>query len=183
MKLALLILVLVNFLFPQNGIYNIQFKDLNGNTIDMASYRGKEIIVAVFSTKGSDLAEWRLLDSLYQKNKDHLVVIALLADDLGPIASGTALNSQVFQHTIHISFPVAAIAKGKKDQGINQQPLLHWLTNKGENSHFDLDIVEDGQLFVINESGRLFAVLKKKALYTKRIMDRILNQNHKTQTL
>lgn len=176
MKFALSILVLANFLFPQKGIYNIRFKDLNGNTINMASYRGKEIMVAVFSTKGSDLAEWQLLDSLYQKNKDHLVVIALPADDLGPIASGTALNNQVLQNTMHISFPVAAIAKGKKDQGISQQPLLHWLTNKGENGHFDLDIVEDGQLFVINGSGRLFAVLRKKALYTKRIMDRILNE-------
>ncbi|TAN15354.1 MAG: hypothetical protein EPN37_09545 [Chitinophagaceae bacterium] len=176
MKLALSILALANFLFPQKEIYNIQFKGLNGDTIDMASYRGKKIIVAGFASGGTDLSEWRLLDSLYRKNQNKLVVIAVPLSDLVSVNSGVVPTKQMLRDSLHISFPIAAQGKGRKEQGANQQPLLHWLTNKEENGHFNTDIVEDGQLFIINEAGRLYAVLRKKSLYKKALIDRILNE-------
>jgi len=64
---------------------------------------------------------------------------------------------------------------GRKINGTSQHPLLKWVTNKPENGHFEHDVDESGDLFVISETGRLFAVLKQGSLPAANVMHDILN--------
>ena len=54
---------------------------------------------------------------------------------------------------------VAKPLKIKKSNAELQHPLFGWLTNVTKNSHFDIDVEREGQLFIISERGTLYSVL------------------------
>jgi hypothetical protein len=49
----------------------------------------------------------------------------------------------------------------KKDKGERQHPLVRWLTDIKQNQYFDGDVESDLQLYVISESGVLYAIMAK----------------------
>ena len=56
----------------------------------------------------------------------------------------------------------------------DQNALMKWLTNSSENNRFDAEVSTDNQLYVISESGILYAILEKGA--PLKVLETVLGQ-------
>jgi glutathione peroxidase-family protein len=160
-------------LFSQGDMYNITFKDINNKMVTLGALNGKKTIVVVVDAYNPDQQQLRSLDTLCTGNSNVRVVVVPVTD-FSTGASTAALNGMLDQ--LHNHFIVAGIAKGRKVSGENQHPLLKWLTHKQNNQHLDMDIEEAGQMYVINEKGTVYAMMKRKIWPTGATMKKILNQ-------
>ncbi len=155
----------------ESSLYNIELIKQDGGKISMSSFRNKKIIITAFSTSNPDYGYLKYLGYLQSQYKN-LVIIAIPAIDFGGDIS------DIKQKDIRDSLPQNIILtrtdKVNKKNGNGQQQLFKWLTNVGENSHFDVDVKRDDQLYIISESGVLYAVLYKPL--GSEIMDRVLNE-------
>ncbi len=143
----------------------------SGRSVNMVACQGKKVLVAVCDAFNPDTQLLGQLDDLQQKYLDRLMVIVIPVNDLTP--SSKAVDANRWQG-IPGNYQVSGVSAGKKSSGSAQHPLLRWATNQNENRHFDHDIKEDGYLFVISETGRLFAVLKTSMVINRPVMDNIL---------
>ena len=124
----------------------------------MASFRNKKILVTTFSTSNPDYGYLKYLSNLQGLYKN-LIVIAVPAIDFG------GESNDVKQNAVRDSLPVNIIlikpARVDKKNGVLQNDLFRWLTDDKENAHFNVDVTRDDQVYVISESGVLYAVLQK----------------------
>jgi len=160
-------------LFSQSDVYNITFKDINNKMVTLGALNGKKTIVVVVDAYNPDQKQLQSLDTLCNGNSNVKVVVVPVTD-FSTGGSTAALNGVLNQ--LHNHFIVAGITRGRKVSGENQNPLLKWLTHKENNQHMDIDIEETGQMYVINEKGSVYAMMKRKIQPTGASMKKILNQ-------
>lgn len=141
-----------------NSVYLIQFNGIDQHTIDMSSYSGKKIIVAVCDAEIPNRSQLLYLDSLYRTNQSRVAVIVVPADDFSAVVNEQNTRS-VLLDSLHVSFLVSQTGKVKKSSGAVQHVLMQWLTKKTGNGHYDTDVKTPGDLFVMNEKGVLYARL------------------------
>lgn len=153
------------------NLYDIELIKQDGGKISMSAFRNKKIIITAFSTSNPDYGYLKYLGYLHSQYKN-LVIIAIPAIDFGGDIS------DIKQKDIRDSLPENIILtkadKVNKKNGNGQQQLFKWLTNVGENSHFDVDVKRDDQLYIISESGVLYAVLHKPL--TSEVIEKVLNE-------
>jgi hypothetical protein len=63
----------------------------------------------------------------------------------------------------------------KKSSGSNQSALMKWLTDRTKNRHFDIDSEGIGQKFIVNATGRLFAVLPPQVSLQAGVFNKIVH--------
>ena len=165
MKIFLFTIMLVlSYKAGPVNIYNLSFLDLNGNTLKMADYKAKKILVVLFDASSPDLSQLQSLDSFYKTCQNTLNVIAIPVTDFSIPLPRLKLKS-ILNDSLKLSYPIAALGKAKKINGENQQPLLKWITTLNDNTHFDNDINNNGQIFLINEQGNLCGLFEKNIPY------------------
>lgn len=148
-------------------------QDENGKAISLKQYAGKKMLIAIV---GNDL--WKdkspllQLDSI-QKANPSIVVVVLPASDFGN-SSDSALVSQDLQSS-KTGLIKSAPAPVKKSNGAARSNIVQWLTDVQLNSHFDMDVLTDYQLYFINETGGLYAVLGKG--FSNATVNELLQQN------
>lgn len=156
----------------QSSIYDLQVKTRNDKLISLQDYKDKKILIASVGVKNLHKKEaFSYWDSLQAANPQ-VAIIIIPSNDFGTDDSVSATDkttAPVSAKTI-VSISVSA----KKDKGINQNPLMHWLTHADRNTHFDADVNTDNQLYIINESGMLYAVLEKGV--PPGVIDQLLKQ-------
>lgn len=161
MKLFLLFVIFYSGqLMAQIRVYDIRIQAIDGKTISMASFKGKKIIVASVSPDNLQKSELGFLDSLQVKNPS-VTVIAVPATDF--MGTDDPLKIDGIKKTGSLHIIVAAADGVKKANGTKQNKLLQWLTSSSQNTHFDADVQTDNQLYIISETGVLYAVLAKGA--------------------
>jgi glutathione peroxidase-family protein len=160
-------------LFSQSDVYTISFKDLNNKDVTLGSLRGKRMIVVVTDAYNPDQKQLRSLDTMCNENSNVKVVVVPVTDFSTGIST-TALSEVLNQ--LHNQFVISGISTGRKNGGEKQHPLLKWLTHKQDNQHMDIDIEETGQMYVINEKGIVYAMIKRKISPTGETMKKILIQ-------
>lgn len=161
MRFLFLIIIMIPVrLMAQSSLYDISIKAMNGRNISMADFKGKKIIVASVSAENLKNGQLAYLDSLQLYNPS-IVVIAVPAADYRGANDSLSLDEVKKNSSLRII--VAAAEAVKKSNGNKQNRLLSWLTSVSANTHFDLDVTTDNQLYVISESGVLFAVMEKGA--------------------
>ena len=156
------------------SVYPLNLTGLDNSQISMANFKGKKIIITVFDAASPDRSQLLALDSLYQKNKNTLVVIAVPVTDLSAKPVQDSVLKKQVADTMKLSFLVVNASKAQKVNGSTQNPLLAWVTNKDQNLHFDVDINKVGELFILNENGKLFARFKEKIAVGGKLMSRLL---------
>jgi glutathione peroxidase len=176
MKTVLIGLLLVSpFLsLAQAKAYGVRFKDMNGQEVNMQTFRGRKIIAVIVDAANPDWQQLKALDTVYRSNKPGLQVIAIPVTDFGGTA---ATNEQLKKkrQELNIEYPMTRIAKARKNANANQHALLKWLTHRDENKYIDNDIDEAGQMYVIGEQGTLYALVKKKMWPTGNWMKKVLS--------
>jgi glutathione peroxidase-family protein len=146
--------------FMQSSIYTIEFRKLNGGTLNMSEFANKKIIVIAFNAVDPDVQRLKLLDSL--QNADNTIqVIGVPATDFSGEGNNGALNN--LSNTLSARFVMSKQSQIKKETTINQHPLIKWLTHVNENSHFDVDADGADMIFLVSNTGVLYSVLPKQA--------------------
>ncbi len=66
-----------------------------------------------------------------------------------------------------------------KEQSSERNPLIKYLTSAKENGHFDVDLTSDFCMFLLSESGVLYAVMER--MPNAKQLDQLLTQKDVTQ--
>lgn len=160
-------------LVNNSDLFQIYFKSHNKGIINMSAYSGKQILIAVVNASTSDNQFLKSLDTLSRSRKGQLVVIAIPVMDYGINLTKTDMILKLTDSLL-LSYVIADTSYSKSNLH-TVHPLINWLTKKELNKHFDGEIKQDGEIFIINSSGVLYAKLNKRISPTGIKMQRILD--------
>ena len=108
------------------GIYDYKVKDRNGNTVDLADYKGKVLLIVNTATGCGFTPQYEGLETLYKKYKDQgLEILDFPCNQFGHQAPGTEQEIAKFcSSRFGVKFPMFA----KIDvNGDNEDPLYTFL--------------------------------------------------------
>ena len=63
------------------SVYDFKVASLTGGTIDFADFKGKKILIVNTASKCGFTPQYKGLEELYQKYKDHLVIVGFPANN------------------------------------------------------------------------------------------------------
>jgi len=151
--LALSLLFLVAFTPASTSIHQFKVEDIDGGTIDFASFKGKKILVVNTASKCGFTYQYEGLEKLYETYKDKLVIIGFPANNFNGQEPGSNEEIKEFcTGKFHVSFPMAAKVSVK---GSDIDPLFAWLTHKDQNGVMDANINWNFNKFLLDEKGQL----------------------------
>jgi glutathione peroxidase len=157
--------------FLQSSVYDIQINTLDGNTVSMQTYQNKKIIVTEFDAANPDINELQYLDSL-QLQDTSIVLIAVPATDFS--GTNTVENLKSIRDSINSHLIMTLPSGVKKLNGSNQNALFNWITNLNGNGHFDEDVDEADNIYMISRNGTLYSQLKKETPH--QVIEASINQ-------
>ncbi|MFL2983773.1 MAG: glutathione peroxidase [Candidatus Neomarinimicrobiota bacterium] len=140
------------------SFYDIKVNDINGEKINLKSFRGKKIMVVNVASRCGYTSQYEDLQSLYKRYKDNLEIIAMPCNDYGSQESGS--NAEIKQFC-QLNYGVT-FTMGEK-QKIKSSPissLYEWLSNpelNGWNSNLPS---WNFCKYIIDEKGNLTHFLK-----------------------
>jgi glutathione peroxidase len=162
-KLGLLFsLTLISTLtFSQTaGFYDFKVKTLDGGTFDFSSLKGKKVMIVNTASKCGNTPQYKDLETLYENNKDVMVIIGFPANNFANQEPGTAVEIRKFcTENYGVTFPMMEKISVK---GSDMAPIYKWLTSKSENGVMDSEVKWNFQKYLINESGKLVEVIEPK---------------------
>src|SRR5436305_972758 len=118
MKLFICFLLTSIFL---DSIYNFSVVDHTGNTINLNQFSGKKILFVNTASGGQYAEQYSSLETLYQKYKDSLVIIATPSNSFGHETGN--IQQIINQYNIHF-----IVTDTQSVIGNNQAPIYEWLT-------------------------------------------------------
>ncbi|MEO6456618.1 MAG: glutathione peroxidase [Ginsengibacter sp.] len=149
-----------NSLVNSNSIYKFKVEALDGGTIDFSKFQGKKILVVNTASKCGYTPQYELLEKLYDKYSDKLVIVGFPANNFGQQEPGTNGEIQEFcKKNYGVTFPMAAKVSVKGD---DIAPIFKWLTHKDENGVLDAEIKWNFSKFLLDENGILIAKFDSK---------------------
>jgi glutathione peroxidase-family protein len=158
----------------QTSFYDLNVETAYGGRFSLSQYEGQKVVIAAVNIdnfkKKAALQFWDSLQTAHPKiafvlipSSDH---DSAVKDGDAPVSDSIATkeDSAVLQDVkgrVSEKMLLAEMGKAKKAQGDRQHPLMRWLTDVKQNTHFNLDVESDVQIYVISESGELYAVLTR----------------------
>src|SRR5580700_261925 len=118
--------ILSLLLLAGTTLYDFKVPGLDGNTIDLSTYKGKKILIVNTASKCGFTPQYADLEKLYEKYKDKLVIIGFPANNFAHQEPGTNTEIKEFcTKNYGVTFPMA----DKVDViGDNTAPLFKYLT-------------------------------------------------------
>src|SRR5690606_24855975 len=89
-----------------SSLYQLSFPGLDSSIINMVDYQGKKVVIAVCDAGNPDTELLRSLDSLYQNNKNRLMVIAVPVNDFGTAVLQQEIK-KIWLDTLQLSYVTA----------------------------------------------------------------------------
>ena len=170
-KLVLFSLLITSLFMLQaqtNSIHQFKVKDINGETFDMASLKGKKVLIVNTASKCGFTPQYEQLQELYEKYKDSgFMIIGFPANDFANQEPGSNAEIKEFcTMNYGVTFPMMDKISTKGD---NQAPLYEWLTQKSKNGVLDSEVSWNFQKYMIDEEGKLvdFAPPKESPMSEK----------------
>jgi glutathione peroxidase len=151
------VLLLSAFLVTSIGVYDFKVPGLDGNTIDLAQYKGKKILIVNTASKCGFTPQYKDLEALYEKYKDKLVIIGFPANNFHQQEPGTNADIKEFcTKNYGVTFPMAE----KVDViGDSIAPLFKYLTAEAKKLGVSDPVIKwNFTKFLIDENGNLVAV-------------------------
>lgn len=141
-----------------NSIHAFTVDDINGNSFELSSLRGKKVMIVNTASKCGLTPQYEKLEALYQQYKDqNFVIIGFPANNFMWQEPGGNDEIKAFcQKNYGVSFPMMAkiSVKGRK-----QHPLYAFLTDKNKNGVKDSSVKWNFQKYLIDENGVLVDVI------------------------
>ncbi|MGE5316638.1 MAG: glutathione peroxidase [Chloroflexota bacterium] len=156
-----IILLTMTTAFAQKSFYDFKVKTISGETYDLASLKGKKVMVVNTASKCGNTPQYENLEALYEKYKDrNFVIIGFPANNFMGQEPGT--NEEIAQFckvNYGVTFPMMEKISVK---GNDQHPLYSWLTEKNKNGKMDSEVKWNFQKYLIDENGQLAGVIQPK---------------------
>ena len=137
------------------SIHNFTVKSIDGKTLNLASFKGKKILIVNTASKCGYTPQYEALEKVYEQYKDKLVIIGFPCNQFGGQEPGTNEEIVAFcKKNYGVSFPLADKIDVKGD---NMAPIYQWLTTKSKNGILDASISWNFNKFLIDENGKMIA--------------------------
>jgi glutathione peroxidase len=165
MKIFKLQVLLSILMFPvalsaQSGFYDFKVKTLEGEDFNLASLKGKKVMVVNTASKCGYTPQYKDLEELYKQHGDKLVIIGFPSNNFLNQEPGSALEIRQFcTDNYSVTFPLMEKISVK---GKDMHPLYKWLTSKELNGVMDSEVKWNFQKYLIDENGKLVDVLYSK---------------------
>src|SRR5690606_10229638 len=123
----------------QGDIYGFKVETLQGETFDMASLKGKKVMIVNTASKCGLTPQYELLQDLYERYKmDDFVVVGFPANNFGGQEPGTNEEIEVFcKANYGVSFPMMAKNSVK---GEDMHARYGFLPQKKQNGYGDSQV-------------------------------------------
>ncbi len=150
--------ILVTGFTHSQTIYDFKVTDISGNTFDLASLKGKKVMIVNTASKCGLTPQYEQLEALYKKYQNqNFVVIGFPANDFMKQEPGSNEEIESFcQKNYGVTFPMMAKISVK---GKEMHPLYNFLTSKSLNKFQDSDVKWNFQKYLIDENGKLVKVI------------------------
>lgn len=138
----------------KTNFYSFKTKTIDGKPFDLASLKGKKVLVVNTASKCGNTPQYKDLEELYLKyGGDKFVIIGFPANNFGGQEPGS--NAEIKQfctQNYQVTFPMMQKISVK---GADIDPIYKWLTTKSLNKKMDADVSWNFQKFMIDEKGNL----------------------------
>ncbi len=137
-----------------SSLHDFAVEDIYGDSFDMASLKGKKVMVVNTASRCGLTPQYEDLERLYQDYKDKgFVIIGFPANNFRNQEPGT--NEEIIefcQSNYGVSFPMMDKISVVGD---DMAPIYQWLTKKEFNGKMDSDVSWNFQKYLIDENGLL----------------------------
>ena len=135
-----------------SDLYNLSVKDINLNSVDFSSYKGKTLLIVNVASKCGFTPQYKDLQNLSDKYKDQgLEVLGFPCNQFGGQEPGAAIEIETFcRLNFGVDFPLTTKIKVK---GKEQHELYQWLTKKAKNGKKNSSVKWNFQKYLIDENG------------------------------
>lgn len=147
----------------KENIYQFKVKDIQGNDFDLASLKGKKVMIVNTASECGLTPQFEQLQSLYSEFKDqNFIIIGFPSNDFMGQDPGSNQEIATFcQKNYGVTFPMMEKIEVK---GKNKNGVYKFLTEKSKNGLGDFDVEWNFQKFLINENGELERVFGPRIL-------------------
>ncbi len=153
---ALLPITILPQVKSASRIYDVEVKDIQGNSLDLAQYEGKLLLLVNTASKCGFTYQYEGLQELHEKFSEHLTIIGLPCNQFMEQEPGTEKEISSFCELQYgVRFPMTEKVDVK---GENQHPVYQWLTQKSLNGVLDSEVEWNFQKYLIDGTGALRAV-------------------------
>jgi glutathione peroxidase len=137
---------------PLTGV----MKDIDGNDFDLASLKGKPVLIVNVASRCGFTKQYAGLEALYEKYKGQgLVIVGVPANNFGGQEPGTDAEIKEFcSSKFSVTFPILSKVSVKGD---DKAPLYKTLTEKGTAGEFAGEITWNFNKFLIDRNGQIMA--------------------------
>ncbi|MEI6749179.1 MAG: glutathione peroxidase [Bacteroidota bacterium] len=155
--LILLLSVMASFA-QQTNFYSFKTKTIDGVPFDLASLKGKKVLVVNTASKCGHTPQYKDLQELYLTyGGDKLVIIGFPANNfMNQEPKTNAEIKQFCTQEYEVTFPMMQKISVKGD---DIDPIYKWLTTKALNGKMDAEVSWNFQKFMIDEKGNLVDVV------------------------
>jgi glutathione peroxidase len=157
--LVLTLLTATSFSPAMKTFHDFKVKTIDGKEFDLASLKGKKVMVVNTASECGLTPQYEELQKLYETYKDQdFTIIAFPANNFGAQEPGSNEEIAAFcKKNYGVTFPVMAKISVKGD---DMHPVYQWLTKKEENGVKDSEVKWNFQKYLIDEDGRLVKVIR-----------------------
>jgi glutathione peroxidase len=151
----------VTAVFAQQSFYDFKVKDIDGKEFDLASLKGKKVLVVNTASKCGLTPQYEQLQEVYEKyGGDNFTIIGFPANNFMKQEPGTNEEIAEFcQKNYGVTFQMMEKISVKGD---DMHPLYQWLTQKSKNGVLDSEIGWNFQKYLIDEKGNLVKMVAPK---------------------
>jgi glutathione peroxidase len=155
--LSILVFIIITWMAgfaQQANFYSFKTKTIDGAPFDLASLKGKKVLVVNTASKCGNTPQYKDLQALYKKyGSTKFVIIGFPANNFMSQEPGT--NAEIKQfctEQYQVTFPMMQKISVK---GNDIDPIYKWLTTKSLNGKMDAEVGWNFQKFMIDEKGNL----------------------------
>jgi len=175
--LSFMLIAALSSFYLVEDIYSLSVKTTEGKSINLSNFKGKKILFLMLPLSTNDSsASSTELSALLAKYDRELVVIGIPGKETGIGNMDEKKQINLYMNQSY-NFILTESMQFKKEAADEQSSLYQWLTNKDKNGHFNLDKIEIGQKFFVNESGELYAVMGPETKLDNAVIDKILSSS------
>lgn len=144
-------------------IYQFKVKDISGNEFDLASLKGKKVMIVNTASECGLTPQYEQLQEVYDQYKaKNFVIIGFPANNFGAQEPGSNEQIATFcKKNFGVTFPMMEKISVKGD---DMHPLYQFLTQKVKNGLEDNEVQWNFQKYLINTKGELEKVVSPRTL-------------------
>lgn len=146
---------------PVKSFHNFTVTDIYGKAFNLASLKGKKVLVVNVASKCGLTPQYKELQELYNNYQDqNFEIIGFPCNDFREQEPGSNEEIMAFcELNYGVTFPLMDKVAVRGEQ---RAPIYKWLTEKSENGVMDAEVTWNFQKFMIDENGNLVGVVSPK---------------------